>query len=55
MNSPILLTASALSGTLGEGMVLQVVLMQTFWIVVLLIVDQLLWARIFRRVMVHGG
>jgi ABC-2 type transport system permease protein len=47
--------ASALSGTMGEGMVARVVLMQVFWIVVLLVVDQLLWARIFRRVMVHGG
>jgi viologen exporter family transport system permease protein len=47
--------ASALSGTMAEGMFLQVVLMQTFWIVVLLVIDQILWARIFRRVMVHGG
>ncbi len=47
--------ASALSGTLPAGDVPRVILMQAMWIVVLFAIDQFLWARIFRKVVVHGG
>ncbi|MFC2173422.1 ABC transporter permease [Acidobacteriota bacterium] len=51
----IYLPASALAGKIPESSIGEIMAMQLFWCAVLLLVDQLFWGYVVRKVTVHGG